>query len=270
MKLGIGSYLMRWAIGHNKFRPSRPLQAVDLIHVASDLGADLLQYADNMPLHPLSTPELDNLRQTAAAKGIELEVGTSGCRADRLQQNLDIAQRLEAPLVRLVLDAADAHPSTEEAIAILRDAAPAYRRARVKLAIENHFLMTSPVLSHVVESVGDEYVGVCLDTANSVGCGEWPLETVRMLLPYANNLHLKDYVINPHPDGVGVVVSGAPFGTGRQEIDTILKLVRGTGRDMNVILEQWLPQGRDEAETLARELEWARGAVTAARRFMAS
>jgi sugar phosphate isomerase/epimerase len=209
------------------------------------------------------------VRAAARDCGIGLEIGTSGATPARLTRFLAIAAALDAPLVRLVLDGRDARPSLGEARTILAAAAPAYRRAGVTLAVENHFGLASTDLVRLVETIDDAAVGVCLDTANSIGSREWPLDTVRRLAPYAVCLHLKDYVVLPHPEGIGVLVSGAPLGQGCQNVDAILNEVRAAGRDVGVVLEHWLPRQEDAAATLRQEEAWAETSVAAARAYLA-
>jgi sugar phosphate isomerase/epimerase len=269
MRLGLGSYLFRWAIGTPSFQPSHPLTPIDLVRRTAGLSVGVLQIADHPALETAAPRDLAALRSVARDCGICLEIGASGATPARLARYLGIAVALDATLVRLVLDGVDARPSLEEATRILKAAAPGYREAGVTLAVENHFALASAELVRLVETVNDAAVGVCLDTANSIGCREWPLETVNNLAPYAVSLHLKDCVVMPHPEGIGVVISGAPLGQGCQSVGTILEAMCAAGREVTVILEHWLPRQDDEATTLRLEREWAQQSVAAAREYLA-
>jgi sugar phosphate isomerase/epimerase len=81
---------------------------------------------------------------------------------------------------------------------------------------------------------------------------------------------LKDYVVLPHPEGIGVTISGAPLGQGSQDVRAILDLLRAAGRDIAVILEQWLPRQEDAVTTLRLEETWAAASVAAARAYLAT
>ena len=70
--------------------------------------------------------------------------------------------------------------------------------------------------------------------------GEWPRETVRLLAPHAINLHLKDFDIIPDRYGVGFIVEGVPFGTGRTESEAVLAALDGRP-DMSMLYEHWMP-----------------------------
>jgi sugar phosphate isomerase/epimerase len=71
----------------------------------------------------------------------------------------------------------------------------------------------------------------------------------------------------PHPEGIGVVISGAPLGQGCQDVGAILDAVRAAGRDVTVVLEHRLPRQDDEATTLRLEEAWAQTSVVAARAY---
>lgn len=268
MLLGAGSYLFRYAIGTESFRPEKPLDAFALVEQAADFGFELVQFADNLPLHEYGNDRLDRLRETAQRRNIVLEAGTAGARADRLLRYLDIALRLEAKLLRLTPHAPDTHASKRETMAVLQEVLPQFRRAGVAIALENHFTMTSEDLASLVREIDSPWVGICLDTANSIVQREWPMDTVRLLGERALSLHLKDFKIRPHPAGIGAVIEGAPLGRGDQDIPGILGYLRGAGRRVPVVLEQWLPPADSPEETLASERDWIRQSVEAARRWM--
>ena len=109
MKIGISSWSCPWAIGVAGYPPpEKPPDAADLLALARETGAEVIQYADNMPLDALSGTELDSLSRVAKTAGIETEAGTRGLDIDNLMRYCDIAVRLGARLVRtLPHDGAD-------------------------------------------------------------------------------------------------------------------------------------------------------------------
>ena len=129
----------------------------------------------------------------------------------------------------------------------------------IRLAIENHFNFPSRRVVELLDHVADDQVGVCLDVANSICAGEWPMETVRVLAQHTINLHLKDYVIQPDPYGVGFSIHGTPLGTGRTDIDAILDAVGR--RDMSVIYEHWLPWPGSFKAAREAERDWTSKSV---------
>lgn len=263
--LGLGSYSYRWSCGFRDRRPSHPLGPVDLLHRARGLGLKLVQFADNIPLHERDTATISALRETAAETGIAVELGMGGFEGHLLDRYLALARQLDARLIRIALDAEDAAIPVRDMAARLTAVLPAARAAGVRLAVENHFHFPSPRLRDVVEAVDDPALGVCLDVANSICAGEWPAETIALLAPFAINLHLKDYQILPDPYGVGFRVIGTPLGQGVLDIPSVFATLARHGREVNVVLEHWLPPADTEAETTQREDDWIAQSVACAR-----
>ena len=256
---GLGSYAFRWSVGHKDRRPEVPMTAMEILDIAAAHGLGVVQYADNLPLHTLTEDELGALASAARDKGIALELGTQSFDADMVRRYIDIGERIGADILRVALDAPDAKRPIQELAAEFTQLLPALRAAGIRLAIENHFNFPSRRVVQLLKEVGDEQVGVCLDVANSICAGEWPMETVGILAPHTINLHLKDYVIQPDPYGVGFSIHGTPLGTGRTDIDAVLDAVGR--RDMSVIYEHWLPwPGSFEAARNA-EIEWTATSV---------
>ncbi|MEM2385396.1 MAG: TIM barrel protein [Candidatus Bathyarchaeia archaeon] len=213
--------------------------------------------------------DLQKLRHYAARCGIELEGGTkinlSSCRCavDHLLQYLEVALFLDMKLVRVAFDGG----SIDELYSVLQQCAPVYEKARVKLAVENHFYCTSNDLVRLVKSMSSETVGICLDTANSIAAGEWPEKTIRKLLPFAFTVHLKDFIRSPHPDGTGVVITGAPLGKGVLNVQYVAQELAHAQELRSIVIELWLPRGGTEKELLAKEEEWVEQSLAVAKLY---
>ena len=77
MKLGIGSYTFTWAVGVPGYEPTGGgLTVIDLLKRAEELGVELVQICDNLPLHQLSQNEIKTASSRARELGLDLEVGT--------------------------------------------------------------------------------------------------------------------------------------------------------------------------------------------------
>lgn len=268
MKLGLGSYAFRWSIGIKDLQPAKPMTAMEVLEIAHGHGLSLVQYADNLPLDRLSAEEHLALKARADSYGMQLEVGTQSFNAEELARYIPIGERIGSKILRVALDAEDALIPVPELAAQLRELLPDGKRAGLRFAIENHFNYPSPRMVELLDAVADDALGVCLDVANSICAGEWPMTTVKMLAPYTINLHLKDYQITPDPYGVGFRIHGTPLGEGRAEIEEILASLSHCPDDMSVILEHWLPQTNDMDETRRLEHEWLDRTVAAAKRFV--
>mgnify|MGYP000944512212 CR=1 FL=1 len=77
MKLGISSYTYPWAIGVPGYPPERPMSALGLLDRARDVGVEVVQICENLPLDRLAPAELEALAERARELGISLEVGTT-------------------------------------------------------------------------------------------------------------------------------------------------------------------------------------------------
>ncbi|PRD42398.1 endonuclease [Phyllobacterium phragmitis] len=268
MKLGLGSYAFRWSIGLGDLRPAKPMTAMEVLEVAHDHGLALVQYADNLPLDRLTADEHRALRRRADEYGMALELGTQSFDAEELARYIPIGERIGSKILRVALDAEDALIPVPELAAQIRELLPDGKRAGLRFAIENHFNYPSLRMVDLLDAVADDALGVCLDVANSICAGEWPMTTVARLAPYTINLHLKDYRIAPDPYGVGFRILGTPLGEGRAEIEEILSCLAHCPDDMSVILEHWLPLMGDMEETRRMEHEWLARTVTAAKRLV--
>jgi sugar phosphate isomerase/epimerase len=269
MRLGVSSYTFVWAAGVPGYPPPpQPLTVEGLLQKAADLGVRVVQIADNLPLDRLSDAELNALAADARRRGIDLEVGTRGIDPDHLRTYLRLAVRLGSPLVRVVLDTDTSRPSPADAVAALRDVLPEYARADVCLAIENHDRFPAATLAEMIERLGGRHIGICLDTANSIGCGEGLETVVRVLGRWVVNLHVKDFRAERLPHKKGFVVEGCPAGQGLVNVPWLLAELQARGRDVNAIVELWPPPAATPAESVAREDDWAAESVRYLRRFV--
>ena len=265
MKLGLGSYAFRWSIGIRDQQPATPMTAMEVLEIAHGHDLSVVQYADNLPLDRLSAEEHSALKARADEYGMALELGIQSFNANELARYIPIGQRIGSKILRVALDAEDALIPVPDLAAQLRELLPDGKAASLRFAIENHFNYPSPRMVQLLDAVADDALGVCLDVANSICAGEWPMDTVRMLAPYAINLHFKDYQITPDPYGVGFRIHGTPLGEGRAELAKILDALSGCDPDLSVILEHWLPHSNDMEATRLLEHAWLDRTVSAAK-----
>lgn len=261
MKLGIGSYTYTWAIGVPGHPPQRPMGALDLVERAAGLGIELVQIADNLPLHALAPRDIARLRTRADEIGITLEIGTRGIEPQHLQSYLRLAQQVGSQIVRVVVDTANAQPSEKEIVTTLRQLMPDFEAANVQLAIENHDRFRAETLVQIIEQVGSDHLGICLDTVNSFGALEGPGVVVPALAPWVVNLHIKDFVVVRAGHQMGFTIEGRPAGQGQLDVPAVLATLHAHGRDPNAVLELWTPPETSIAATLEKEADWAISSV---------
>lgn len=261
MKLGISSYTFGWAVGVNGQEPAQPLNEIDLLGKAHEFDVSLLQIGDNLPLETFNSARLRDLAKEAAKSGIELEVGARHLTLERLYLYSEICQTLGASLLRFVIDDDDYHPTSKEVTSILLEAAPQLEKSGITLGIENHDRFPAQVLREIIEEADSDFVGVCLDTANSLGAGEGLNEIVPLLAPYTVNLHAKDFTIARHAHKMGFIVNGAPAGKGMMNLPFALEALKPYQRCRSLILELWTPPEDSLAATIEKEAQWARQSV---------
>jgi len=261
MQLGISSYTFTWAIGVPGHPPEHPMNALDLLKRAAELGVHLVQVADNLPLDQLSHAELDAFEQLAAELGVGIEVGTRGIGLDHVNTYLQLAERLGSPILRVVVNAADHHPTEDQVVSTIKKIVPELERAGIRLAIENHDRFKARQLAGMIEGIGSQHVGICLDTVNSFGALEGPEAVLEILGPLTVNLHVKDFVIFRPDHLMGFTIEGRPAGRGRLDVPWLLETLRHQGRDPNAILELWTPPESTLSATVAKEAEWAAASI---------
>jgi sugar phosphate isomerase/epimerase len=262
MQPGISSFAFGWAVAEGK----PPLDERDLLAFAQRHGLGVVQLGDNLPAHEMATERLAVLTE-AALSGIRVELGARGLTDTRLERYIDLCTRSRAPLLRFVTDLADYRPSAGDLQTLIANALPALEAAGVTLGLENHDRFTARALRDLVDRIGNARVGICLDTANSLGAGEGLEYVADLLAPVTVNLHVKDVAITRVPYQMGFVIEGRALGEGQLPIREALARVAATGRCASVILESWTSPGRDIEETLTLERESVERSVPTLRKW---
>ena len=259
MKLGLSSYTYGWAVSAPGLESVPPLDEFGLLQRCREHGLKLLQIGDNLPLHTFEGSRLGRLADHAADEGVQLEVGARRLTPARVAEYASIARSLGAKLVRFVIDDSAYHPTPETVVKVLCEVLP--ELDGLTLGLENHDRFPARTLRQIVQSVGCDRVGICLDTANSLGAGEG-LETVlRELAPFTVNLHLKDFAIARVPYLMGFTVEGRPAGEGTLDIPKLLADLAMFRRCETALLELWTPPEIQFSDTVAKEAAWAARSV---------
>jgi sugar phosphate isomerase/epimerase len=261
MRIGLSTYTFSWAVGVPGQRPAEPLSAVQVIDRAHALGVPVVQIVDNWPLDALSDDDLDALARHANGLGVSLEVGTRGVRPDHVRRYLEIAARLGSPILRVVVDRAAHQPAPDEIVALLAPKERLFRDAGITLAIENHERLPAATFAAIVRRLGVEWVGICLDTVNSLGALEGPDIVLDALAPLAVNLHVKDFDVVRSNRSLGFSVEGRPVGQGRLDLPRLFDAVGGPGRDITAVIELWTPWQGTLEDTIDLERRWAQQSV---------
>jgi sugar phosphate isomerase/epimerase len=261
MKLGLSSFSVGWSVGPSGDEAGQKIDFLDLIEMTAKYDLNLLQIGDNLPLDKVPAGQLQEAKARLEKYGIELEVGTRGLYEDNVDTYLKLAEYFHAKLIRIVIDQGDYEPSEAEIIALLKKLAPRLEEKKIYLAIENHDRLKAAVLAGIINKVSSPYVGICLDTANSLGAGEGIDQIINVLAPYTVNLHIKDFTISRLYHQMGFIVQGTAAGQGALNISDLIESVRNNGRDANCILELWTPPEKSAKDTCEKEMEYVRKSV---------
>ncbi len=258
MRLGISTYSYTWAIGVPGQMPEKPLSAFGLLDKAHALGVGLVQYADNLPLEKLPASELDKIRNYASSKNISIEMGGRGLTVDHTLLCLKTATALASPILRMVIDGRGYEPDLDSIIQLIKDIEPEFANRNIKLALENHDRLKARQFEYIIQSVGSNYVGICLDSVNSMGAGEGFENVSEILIPYTFNLHLKDFSIRRVSHKMGFVIEGTPAGKGMLKIPALIETLMQNKNCQSAILELWTPFQTDLDRTVQLEDQWTR------------
>jgi len=255
MILGLSTYTYTWSFGVPGHPPRHPMTLFQLVDKAFENNLKVIQIADNCPLHLLSGEELNRLFVYAKSKGIAIEAGTRGMTVPNVLNYLSIAKTLHSKFLRMVIDGPGFEPSLQETLTLLKEIIPYLKEHNIRLAIENHDRFKSAEFAQMVTETDPDWVGICLDSVNSMGAGEGIDEVVKTLAPYAINLHLKEYVIKRVSHKMGFVIEGCPLGEGMLPVSELIQKTQGTCG--SAILEQWTPPEEDIEKTIEKEVLWA-------------
>ncbi|MET0783176.1 MAG: TIM barrel protein [Leifsonia flava] len=251
--IGLGTYAFFW---QHSSRVSEPLSLIGAFERTRALDVDLFQICDYAPLLTMSDSELDAAAAEARNLGLKIELGTKGIDPAHLANFLRLAGVFDAELVRSMVYSPDFRPSLDAASEILDGVMPSFEAAGVTLALETYEQVSTTDLVGLVERVGSDRLGICLDPANVVAGLELPKDAVNRCAPHTRNVHVKDFAFARQDGWVGFTYSGAPMGEGLHDYPHLLDTVRPEARGINEIVEHWLPWQGDPETTVQAEIAW--------------
>jgi sugar phosphate isomerase/epimerase len=226
-----------------------------LIEKAVELGVQVVQVADNLPLDKFSEIELLKIRNFAEDLNIKIEVGAKKMTLENLERYIEMAVFFDSPIVRFVIDGECFQPGLEEIHSIIKNVIPLLENYKIILAIENHDRFQAAEFAEMVEKADSKYVGICLDSVNSMGAGEGLETVIEKLAPLTVNLHVKEFSVKRVFHKMGFVIEGCPLGEGMLPVFELIKKV--SPRCQSAILEQWTPPEESIEKTIEKEARWA-------------
>jgi sugar phosphate isomerase/epimerase len=268
MKLGIGTYTYMWSIGFAGAQPATPMDALGLLSKARDLGVHVVQFGPNLALDGLSEARLQEVSDYARRMQIELEVGTRGIDVQHLHRQLALAARLGCGMVRTVPELSSGKvPDLSELQECLREVVPELNRRRIRLALENGNIPAQD-LAGALDVLASPWLGVTLDTANSLAIPEGTQQVVKTLARHTVGFHIKDFVVRRAWHRMGFIVEGTPAGQGQMDLPWILRELKSAKADPSAILELWPPEQADIQTTTALEQLWAEESIRYLRHYI--
>lgn len=263
---GISSYTYTWAIGVSGKEPKSPMTIFQLIEKAAEFGVQVVQVADNLPLDQFPEIELLKIRNFADDLKIQIEVGSKKMTSENLERYIEIAAFFESPIVRFVIDGPDFVPELTEIHRIIKKIVPLLEKSKIILAIENHDRFKAVEFAEMVEKAASPFVGICLDSVNSMGAGEGLETVIGKLAPLTVNLHVKEFSVKRVFHKMGFVIEGCPLGEGMLPVAEMVKKV--SPRCQSAILEQWTPPEETIDKTIEKEARWAEMSIQYLRKLL--
>ncbi|MCB1123260.1 MAG: sugar phosphate isomerase/epimerase [Verrucomicrobiae bacterium] len=261
MRIGLSTYALNWAWGIPGYLVEEPLQFPEFLNLAKQWGYDGLQIADNAPFLELTETARKDLWKQAKDLNLFVEIGGRGLLEENLVRHIDIAMEAESPILRFVINGPGFLPSFEEMPGLLANAAARCGERGIILAIENHDRFQAHQFAAWFDEVNSPWLGLCLDSVNSYGCGEGFRETIDTLLPYAVNFHLKDFRIRRQSHNLGLVIEGTPVGEGFLPVKSVIERLDKIGKCQSAIVEHWTAPEESVNATIAKEMEWCQRSI---------
>ena len=145
-----------------------------------------------------------------------------GSLEEQVARGLKASQIFGATCMRCVLGGDSERPQIEmhvdNMVKAVRAIRPRLADSGVKLAVENHGGdLQAREMKAMIEAVGRDVMGVCLDSGNPVWMLEDPHMTLEMLIPYAETCHVRDSAVWKTPEGIAV--RWVNMGEGNVDID---------------------------------------------------
>ncbi len=207
----------------------------------------------------LDPGELHAVRQEADDRGLYTHVSVPPCNPYLAKGSLDdhraeLTAQIEAAAacgwheLHTALGGLDErfqHPAPwlshlTEAAALIRHLGPVLRANGSRVDLETHGDTTTFELVRLVETVGPDICGICLDTANVLCHVEDPVLAAKRAAPYTHLTHVKDGIV--YFSEQGYTRQGKPIGEGILEWETILPVLAEHSPDLPLSIEdhKWL------------------------------
>jgi sugar phosphate isomerase/epimerase len=234
------------SVGGNQFTPVQfldYLSSIKLTWAMVSLNAAALQ----------DEAGIRQIRDHADRLGIKLQLAfgsvcpsarafnaQNGTLEDQVARALKASQIFGAKCMRCILGGDPERPQIEMHIENMIKAVRAIRSrvadSGIKLAVENHGGdLQAREMKMLIEAIGTDIMGVCLDSGNPVWMLEDPHMTLETLIPYAETSHVRDSAVWKVPEGIAV--RWVNMGDGNVDIDGWIRKFVQAKPGMPIIFE---------------------------------
>jgi 3-oxoisoapionate decarboxylase len=243
--LVIHSFMVRTAADRDRPAGERFSEPTRFLEHARSLGARGVQVG----LGIRDEPGARALRDRAEAASMYLEgiiaLPRNEGDVDRFEAEVRTAKHSGARVVRTVMLSGRRYETFSTADAFrrfaassehsLKLAAPVVARNDVLLAVENHKDWRADELLSILKRAGNDHVGVCLDTGNSIALIEDAMDVIDALAPRSFTTHFKDMGLDEYRDGF--LLSEVPLGTGILDLPRAIRTLRSARPEIRINIE---------------------------------
>ena len=114
-------------------------------------------------------------------------------------------------------------------------ALPVVKKHQIRLAVENHKDFRVPEMLALMQRLSSEYIGICVDTGNSIALLEDPMAVVEAYAPFAFATHLKDMAVQECESGF--LLAEVPLGEGFLDLPAMVATLRRARPELQFCLE---------------------------------
>ena len=165
--------------------------------------------------------------------------------AERFEKEVLTAKAAGATVVRTVVlpgrryeqfnSAEEFARSSQRAAEKLRQVEPIMARHRMRLAVENHKCHRIAERLDLLQQLGSEWIGMCVDTGNSFALCEDPMAVVRAYAPFAFSVHVRDQGVQEYEDGF--LFTDMALGRGFLDVPATVRVLREARPELRFSLE---------------------------------
>lgn len=232
MGVSVASYAIRWRSSSESTNYPPFKHALNLLEHCHKIGAGGIQVGVGNWTADYAGKVRDRREQLGLYLEGQIRLPKNDSDISRFETEVKQAKEAGADIIRTVclggrryetFKSLEAFQEFKKAsIHSLEMAEPVMKKHRVKLAVENHKDWRVPELIAILRDLDSEWIGVTLDTGNSISLMEDPMEVVEGLAPYTLTTHFKDMAFEEYEDGF--LLSEVPLGKGALDLKRMISI----------------------------------------------